>query len=110
MKYQDFLKEMSVSTGFEPEIIDTVLSVMPDVLVSILNERDNLKTPLGCFKVKRKGPKPLSDYTIPQGFKVALYSGTHLRYLSEADKEGRTKRLRDLKNAIKTFEEKYPYF
>lgn len=110
MKYSDFVMEMSKSTGFEPTVIETVLAVMPDVLVSILEEKDSLKTPLGCFKLKKKGPKPTADYDIPLGYKIVLTPGTNIRYLSVYDRIGRRKRVLALQKLVSDFNKTYPTY
>jgi hypothetical protein len=108
LPYQLFLTYMSESTGYPVDMIDHILKIMPEVIISYLDEGEILRTPLGSFKLKyrveKRFPKHLHKYGLHKQqplFWVRFKPGKAMRFEKAGEKLARKRRLEALQHFLK---------
>lgn len=108
LPYQLFLTYMSESTGYPVDMIDHILKIMPEVIISYLDEGEILRTPLGSFKLKHRAekrfPKHLHKFGLHKQqplFWVRFKPGKAMRFEKVGEKLARKRRLEALQHFLK---------
>lgn len=85
MRYDDFVGRLADLSNQSEEAVREVLFYMPEVLTQ-LKEGENLRTPLGSFRVKQREaraaivpPRGTVAFPVVGEMAVKLRSGTRLR-------------------------------
>lgn len=85
MHYEEFVKHLVTMSEQSEEVVRAVLFSIPDAL-SLLNEDETLRTPLGTFRVVTRKPRMMAPPNSDQAFPVVaettvkLKSGLRLRW------------------------------
>lgn len=71
MTYDELVTRLAHRTGLHSEVVKKVLVYLPDVLRD-LPMGDNVRTPLGVFRMTKRKTRPI---TLPDGTTQALVQG-----------------------------------